>query len=45
MLDHGKIEKEDYDSLCSEIKEGMSDWQADCAQFNDPDAPSPFAIF
>ena len=45
MLDHGKIEKEDYNSLCSEIKEGMSDWQADCAQFNDPDAPSPFAIF
>ena len=45
MLDHGKIEKEDYDSLCSEIKERMSYWQADCAQFNDPDAPSPFAIF
>ena len=45
MMDHGKIEKRDYDFLCSEIKENMERWQEDCALFNDPDEPNPFAWF
>lgn len=45
MMDHGKIEKRDYDFLCSEIKENMERWQDDCALFNDPDEPNPFAWF
>ncbi len=34
MLNHGKIDKEAYDYLCSQIKEGMDQWQADCALYN-----------
>ena len=45
MLDHGNIKKKEYDYLCSEIKEGMEQWQADCAAFNDPDAENPFDWF
>lgn len=45
MLDHGNIKKKEYDYLCSEIKEGMEQWQADCAAFNDPDADNPFDWF
>lgn len=45
MLDHGKIEKNKYDELCSEIKEGMPQWQSDCAMYNDPDADDPFEWF
>lgn len=42
MLDHNKIDKSNYDYLCSEIKENMEQWQADCAMYNDADAPNPF---
>lgn len=45
MLNHGKIDKEDYDYLCFQIKEGMVQWQTDCALYNDPDEPNPFDIF
>lgn len=45
MLKHEEIEKSDYEYLCEEIKEWMPVWQADCAQFNDPDAENPFYIF
>lgn len=45
MLDHGKIQKKEYDYLCSEIKDGMEQWQEDCALFNDPDEPNPFDWF
>lgn len=45
MLNHGKIKKEDYDSMCEEIKTGMPMWQADCAQYNDPEADNPFDFF
>lgn len=45
MLDNGNIKKKEYDYLCSEIKEGMEQWQADCAAFNDPDADNPFDWF
>ena len=34
MLNHGKIEKDDYDFLCSEIKDNMEDWQDECAVYN-----------
>lgn len=42
MLDHGKIQQEDYGFLCKDIKENMDAWCADCAQYIDPDRPSPF---
>lgn len=45
MLNHNKISKEDYAFLCDEIKNGMEDWQAECALYNDPDAPNPFLYF
>ncbi len=45
MLDHGKIRKEDYDFLCEEIRYGLPKWQADCAQYNDPEEDSPFDFF
>ena len=45
MLDHGKIKKKEYDYLCSVIKEGMEQWQTDCAMYNDPDADNPFDWF
>ena len=34
MLEHGKIEKEDYDHLCWEINDEMELWQEECAAFN-----------
>lgn len=45
MLTHGKINKKHYDCLCDDIREGMDQWQYDCAVFNDPDAPNPFDWF
>lgn len=45
MLDHNKISKTDYVFLCDEIKNGMEQWQEECALFNDPDAPNPFFEF
>ena len=45
MLAHGKIQQEDYDSLCEDIKENMDQWCADCAQYNDPYADIPFDFF
>lgn len=45
MLDHGEIEKVDYDSLCDCIKVSMEDWQEECAIYNDPYSPNPFFPF
>ena len=45
MLNRGIVKKEDYEFLCSEIKSRMEIWQADCAAYNDPDEPNPFAFF
>ena len=45
MLDHEKIEKEDYEILCSCIKDSMEIWQCDCTVYNDPDNPNPFFPF
>ncbi len=44
MLDHGKIGKDEYEYLCSVIKEKMEEWQATCAIYNDPDQETPFAM-
>lgn len=45
MLKHEEILKSDYEYLCEEIKECMPQWQAECEQFNDPDAENPFCLF
>lgn len=45
MLEHGLIKQKSYDEMCSEMKEEMEEWCADCAQFNDPDQPSPFSFW
>ncbi len=45
MMDSGIVKKSDYESLCSEIKNGMETWQTDCAIYNDPTEPNPFAFF
>ncbi len=45
MVDHGIVKKKDYEFLCSEIRDGMETWQADCASYNDPGEPNPFSFF
>lgn len=45
MAENGKINADDYDYLCIEIKDNIKDWQFDCEMFNDPYAPNPFALF
>lgn len=45
MLEHGKIEKEDYEILCSCIKDSLESRQGDCTIYNDPDNPNPFFPF
>lgn len=45
MVDHGKIDKEDYNDLCFLIKDSMDIWQMDCAIYNDPESPNPFFPF
>ncbi len=45
MLDHGNIQKAEFDYLRSEIKENMENWQADCAMYNDSDEENPFDWF
>lgn len=45
MVDHGKVDKEDYYDLCSLIKDSMDIWQMDCAIYNDPESPDPFYPF
>ncbi|MBQ6528017.1 MAG: hypothetical protein IJI38_05795, partial [Clostridia bacterium] len=37
--------REEYESMLVEIKVCMEDWQADCAQYNDPSQPNPFDPF
>lgn len=36
MAEEGHISQADYKALCDTIKEGMEDWQDECARFNDP---------
>ncbi len=36
MRDNGLVSAEACDELAKTIKENMADWQADCAEFNDP---------
>ena len=45
MMDCGIVKKSNYEFLCSEIKDGMETWQADCAIYNDPEQPNPFTFF
>ena len=35
MMEHGRVEKEEYQDFCKELKEGIPIWQAECADFND----------
>ena len=35
MMEHGKIDKEDYEFFLEEIKEGVPEWAEDCVVFND----------
>lgn len=35
MVDHGKFSKENYEELCSTIKDEMEYWQEECRAFND----------
>lgn len=35
MAAHGMVSQEAYAFVCSEIKENMSDWQEECARYND----------
>lgn len=44
MLAHGRIQKSDYEILCTDIKDRMEYWQEDCAAFNDPGSVNPFAF-
>ena len=41
MRDNGLVTTDAYDRLLRTIKENMADWQADCAEFNNP-AYDPF---
>lgn len=34
MYEHGYVSKEEYNYLCTIIKENMDEWQNDCAAFN-----------
>lgn len=45
MLQHGHIEKFDYEYLENSLKEGMDTWMEDCEVYNDPNAPNPFNFF
>lgn len=35
MMEHEKIDKEDYQYFCETLKEGIPVWQEECAAFND----------
>jgi len=37
MIEHGYVSKEEYNYLCTTIKENMEIWQDDCAAFNNFD--------
>ena len=45
MLEHGKIQKSDFEYLSKTIKEDMEEWQATCAQYNDPEEENPFFVW
>lgn len=35
MMNHGYVDKESYSILCDDIKENMSEWQAESEAYND----------
>lgn len=45
MMEHEMIQRTDFEYLSKTIKEGMSEWQEMCAQYNDPDADNPFYMW
>lgn len=45
MLKHDKIQRADFEYLSESIKEGMPEWQALCAQYNDPEEENPFFMW
>lgn len=45
MLDHKKIEKDQYQLLCETIKENMGQRQFGCELYNDPGSANPFMFF
>ena len=45
MLEYGKVEEDDYITLCETIKDDMEDWIEVCMQYNDPSQPNPFSFF
>jgi len=42
MLEHNKVEKEDYTVFTEMIKDNMEEWLDDCRQYNDPNQDNPF---
>ena len=45
MMENDMIQKSDFEYLCETIKEGMPEWQATCASYNNPDEDDPFEIW
>lgn len=45
MLEHNKVDKEDYKELTDTIKDDMDEWLDDCRQYNDPNQDNPFYLF
>ena len=45
MLEHNKVEKEDYTVFTEIIKDNMEEWLDDCRQYNDPNQDNPFYPF
>ena len=45
MLAHGRVSQDDYDFVCSTIKEDKQEWCDLCTEFNDPYSENPFSPF
>lgn len=37
MMEHGRIENDDYKHFCEDLKEGVPEWQEECADLNNDD--------
>ena len=45
MMEHGNVDKENYEMFCDIVKSEMADWQNLCDQYNDPSCENPFNPF
>jgi hypothetical protein len=45
MLQRGNIDESNYWELIESIKDNMERWLKDCEDYNNPEAPNPFAFF